>query len=517
MKRIKKLFFILLFFIAAFGLFYSCLQEKATPIQYNNTINPEYLDPYRPQIHYSRDAGWLSDPNGLYYLNGEWHLMFQGFSNQKGMYVGTNWDHAVSTDLLHWKHLPTVLPGGNQVSYYSGSAVVDQGIVWAYYTTHFMGKHPLTPNSNKISIARSEDNGETWLYGDQHPISNPEFPQERDPSVFWHNESQKWIMATAGTGHIRFYSSENLLDWNFESKVLPYPSWECPDLSTIKVEETGEEKVLLITSTNGGVVNSTHGTSYHVGTFDGHTFHSEDTTDTKHWMDWGSDFYAGITYSNAPDNRVLFQSWFGWPCQINTELSRTTKFSGTMNLIRELTLHVDDGRYYLKSNPIDEYKKLRRDSTLIRNLDISGRKDLRENIGSHEPLEIILDASISEGAVFGIRLKNDFGEDYIFQYDNWQKQFTGDRTNAGTVPGHLNNSYNKMSQMPYKVKNNKLKLRIYWDVSTFEVFVDNGKETFSQLFYPREPFSTLELFSFGGDTEIETLQLYDLESIWISK
>ena len=186
-----------------------------------------------------------------------------------------------------------------------------------------------------------------------------------------------------------------------------------------------------------------------------------------------------------------------------------------MNLIRELTLHVDDdGSYFLKSNPIDEYKKLRRDSTIIRNLNISGRKDLRKNIGSHEPLEIVLDASISEGAVFGVRLKNDFGEDYIFQYDNWQKQFTGDRTNAGTVPGHLNNSYNKMSQMPYKVKNNKLKLRIYWDVSTFEVFVDNGKETFSQLFYPREPFSTLELFSFGGDTEIETLQLYDLESIW---
>ena len=156
MKRIK-----ILFFLVVFGLFYSCLQEKASPIQYNNTINPDYLDPYRPQIHYSRETGWLSDPNGLYYLNGEWHLMFQGFSNQKGMYVGTNWDHAVSADLLHWKHLPTVLPGGNQVSYYSGSAVVDKGIVWAYYTTHFMSEHPLIPNSNKISIARSEDNGET--------------------------------------------------------------------------------------------------------------------------------------------------------------------------------------------------------------------------------------------------------------------------------------------------------------------------------------------------------------------
>ena len=154
---------------------------------------------------------------------------------------------------------------------------------------------------------------------------------------------------------------------------MPYPSWECPDLSNIKVEETGEEKVLLITSTNGGAVNSSHGTCYHVGTFDGHVFHKEDTTSTKHWMDWGSDFYAGITYSNAPDDRVLFQSWFGWPCQINKVLSRTTKFSGTMNLIRELTLHMDNEKnYYLKSNPIDEYKSLRKDSTIINHLSISG-------------------------------------------------------------------------------------------------------------------------------------------------
>lgn len=483
--------------------------------EYSNKINLQYLDPYRPQIHYSRDTGWLSDPNGLYYLNGEWHLMFQGFSNREGMYIGTNWDHAVSGDLLHWKHLPTVLPGGNQVSFYSGCSVVNKDTVWAFYTTHFMGQHPETPNKNKISIAQSGDNGITWNYGDKHPIANAEFPAERDPSVFWHKESEKWIMATAGTGHIRFYSSENLFEWNYESEALPYPSWECPDLSSIKVDETGEEKVLLITSTNGGVPNSSHGTCYHIGSFDGHEFHPDDTTDTKLWLDWGSDFYAGITYSNAPENRVLFQSWFGWPCQWNKALSRTTKFSGTMNLIRELTLHVDDdGSYYVKSNPIHEYKKLRVDSTNISKLNISDRNNILENIGAHEPLEIVLEAQITDGSVFGIRLKNDFGEDYLFQYDDWHKQFMGDRTNAGTVPGHYTGSYNKISKMPYKARNNYLKLRIYWDVSTFEVFIDDGLETFSQLFYPREPFSKLELYSLGGNTQIESLQIFNLKSIW---
>lgn len=483
--------------------------------QHKLPIESTYLDPYRPQIHYSRDTGWMSDPNGLYYLNGEYHLMYQGFSNREGMYKGTNWDHAVSKDLLHWTHLPTVLPGGNQVSYYSGCSVVDKGIVWAYYTTHFMGQHPDTPNRNKISIAQSADNGKNWTYGDKHPIMNPEFPHERDPSVFFHKESGKWIMATAGTGHIRFYSSKNLFDWKFESETLPYPSWECPDLTTIKVEETGEEKVLLITSTNGGVPNSSHGTCYHIGTFDGHKFHPEDTTKKKHWLDWGSDFYAGITYSNVPENRVLFQSWFGWPCQWNKALSRTTKFSGTMNLIRELTVHKNDkGAYFVKSNPISEYKKLRVDSTIAHKLNISGRNTIRDNIGTHEPLEIVLEAQVSDGSIFGVRLKNDFGEDYIFQYDDWHKQFIGDRTNAGTVPGHYTKSYNQISKMPYKAGKNNLKLRIFWDVSTFEVFIDDGLESFSQLFYPREPFSKLELYSFGGTTQVQSLTIYNLKSIW---
>lgn len=487
------------------------------PVQMINDIDPFYLDPYRPQMHYSRDTAWLSDPNGLFYNDGVWHLMFQGMSNRVAWAkVGTNWEHATSTDLLHWKNEPTVLQGDSLIANWSGGAVVDKGKVWAYYTNHFMDIYPETPNRNRICIATSEDNGKTWTYNkDRIAVENKQFPSERDPSVFWHEPSKKWVMATAGTGHIRFYSSTNLTDWKFESETLPYPSWECPSLATMKVEETGEEKVLLITSTNGGVANSSHGTCYHVGTFDGHEFHPEDTSKTKHWMDWGSDFYAGLVFANAPQNRVLFQSWFGWPCQINTELCRTSKFNGTMNLIRELSLHVDkQGKYYVTSNPIDEYKQLRTDSVLFRSIALLGRKVIKEHVGSHEPLEIELDVTLDKGSLFGIRLKNDFGEDYVFQYDDWHHHFLGDRTNAGTVPGHLGNGYNRISRMPYIAKDSHLKLRIYWDVSTFEVFIDGGREAFSQLLYPRESFSKIELFSFAGTTQVNEMRIYNLESIW---
>ncbi len=529
MKRVI-LFTLLLVFLSV--VFHWCSQPSNVPNNIQN-IDPHYMDPYRPQIHYSRDTGWLSDPNGLYYLDGEWHLMFQGFSNKEGKYLGTNWDHAKSTDLLHWQHLPTVLMADYRqahLSYYSGCAIVDvnnvSGLaqsnripVLAFYTTALGVNHPdyRPDHSTKISVGYSLDNGKTWTYGSNHVFESTQ-KSERDPSVFWHHKSNKWVMATAGTGFIRFYSSEDLLEWTFESKALPYPSWECPDLSLMKVEETGEEKVVLITSTNGGVPNSTHGTAYHIGNFDGHNFHPEDTTDTKHWLDWGSDFYAGITYSNMPDDRILFQSWFGWPSQINKILSRTSKFSGTMNLIRELSLHTNvDGTYFLKSLPIRKYRELRRDSIIRKDMKIKGREEVRNDIGSHEPLEIILSVEVSKGAIFGIRLKNDFGEDYLFQYDDWQQQCIGDRTKSGTLPGHLSNSYNRISRMPYRANDGKLTLHIFWDVSTFEVFIDQGREAFSQLIYPREPFSKLEFYSHGGSTFIPSLKIYNLQSIWSMK
>ncbi len=487
-------------------------------------IDPDYLDPYRPQIHYSRHTGWLSDPNGLYYHDGEWHLMFQGFSNRE-KWEGTNWDHAVSNDLLHWEHQPTVLKAAAGLSYYSGSAYVDtanvSGLgtkqkipVLAFYTTHPMPNHPVRPNQNYISIAHSLDNGKSWTYGNRHIIDNSSVPSERDPSVFYHEPSGKYVMATIGDQCIRLYSSPNLLDWTFESEALRGHSWECPDMNIMTVQETGEEKVVLITSKHG-VPNSSHGTAYHVGTFDGHHFNRDDTSSTLYWMDWGSDFYAGITYANAPNGRVLFQSWFGWPCQFHKTMAPTSKFSGTMNLIRELTLHQDEnGKYIIKSIPIDAYRSLRTDSVTTGVLTLSGRNVIRNKIGSHEPLEIILEAELEEGVTFGIRLKNDFGEDYIFKYDDWQKHFIGDRTKAGTHPRHYTKNYNDLSRMPYELKNHKLKLHIFWDVSTFEVFVDEGRKAFSQLLYPREPFTTIELFSTGGNTDLGSVRIYNLTSIW---
>lgn len=503
----------------------------------NNTrmkpIDPHYLDPYRPQIHYSCRTGWLSDPNGLFYYDGEYHLMFQNFSNRAKWDNSTDWGHAVSKDMLHWKHMPTALPHNATIQCYSGCAVVDikneSGLgdgkrppVLAFYTRVHTPRHP-TKQGNTIAIAYSLDKGETWVMPDDLSVvdntANPELKDERDPTVAWDKRSGKWVMATTGGGGLRVYTSANLLDWSFEGASFSVAGLECPDISIMKVEETGEEKYLVITSTNSGQApNSSHGTMYHVCDFDGTAFIQLGDKDKKRWLDWGSDFYAGITYASVPDGRVLFQSWFGWPCQWNSRLSRTTKFSGTMNVIRELTLHVDDsGEYHVRSRPIPEYEKLRRNPVTLSNVSVSDRYTVRDDIGSHEPVELILEAVLPEESTFGVRLKNGFGEDYYFKYDGWYEQFTSDRTNAGTLPNHIAGfpaGYNKLAQMPYRLSDGTLKLHIFFDVSTFEAFIDDGREVFSELVYPREPFTTLELFSFSGKAEVKALKMFTLESIW---
>jgi len=525
-----------IFLAVTLSLVSSCTTADRRQHTRMSSIDPHYLDPYRPQIHYTCHTGWLSDPNGLFYYDGEYHLMFQNFSNRAKWDQSTDWGHAVSKDMLHWKHMPTALPHSSTIQCYSGCAVVDlkneSGLgnkehppVLAFYTRVHTSRHP-TKRGNTIAIAYSLDKGRTWVMPDDLNVvdntSDAKLKDERDPTVVWDQKSKKWVMATTGGGSLRVYTSKDLIDWRFEGASFSVAGLECPDISVMKAKETGETKYLVITSTNSGQApNSSHGTMYHVCDFDGKAFVQLGDKAKKRWLDWGSDFYAGITYSNVPDGRVLFQSWFGWPCQWKSKQSRTTKFSGTMNVLRELTLHADEsGEYYVRSNPIPEYKKLRREWVTLSDISVSDKYIVRDDIGSHEPIEMIVEVILPKESTFGVRLKNDFGEDYYFKYDGWYEQFTSDRTNAGTVPGHISGypaGYNKLAQMPYELRDQKLKLHIFFDVSTFEAFIDDGREAFSEHIYPREPFTTLELFSFSGNAEVKTLKVFTLESIWADR
>ncbi|KAK9243188.1 glycosyl hydrolase [Lipomyces tetrasporus] len=281
-----------------------------------------YTEEYRPQFHFSPEMNWMNDPNGLVYHDGKYHLFYQ--YNPNGTTWGfMSWGHAASTDLVHWEHLPIALEcesdsNGNVLEmFFSGSAVVDidntSGFavpvhdkkgrrrgkkkrytkpMIAIYTSNYPTAHTepggavIREGQQSQSIAYSNDDGLTWTQYEGNPVIESPPPgyedqwnQFRDPYVFWHEQTSKWIMVAflAMKQKLLIYSSTNLKIWSLESlfgsENARFGQWECPSLFPLHVDgsRSNEKWVLMMAINPGGLVPAS-GTQYIIGEFDGSTF-----------------------------------------------------------------------------------------------------------------------------------------------------------------------------------------------------------------------------------------------------
>lgn len=263
------------FIIASLAL--TLLSNAATPA-------PTYHEPWRPQFHFTPPLNWMNDPNGMVYYAGEYHLFYQynPFGDRWGH---MSWGHAVSKDLLHWDHLPVALPEENNVMIFSGSAVVDwnntsgfgknnQPPLVAIYTGHRTEKPRQTQD-----IAYSNDHGRTWIKYRGNPVLDIGEADFRDPKVFWHEPSGRWIMTVAWPleRKVRFYQSKNLKDWMHLSDFGPAGSttgiWECPDMFPLAFEDNPDQTAwILVVNIGSGAPAGGSGCQYFVGNFDGTRF-----------------------------------------------------------------------------------------------------------------------------------------------------------------------------------------------------------------------------------------------------
>jgi fructan beta-fructosidase len=278
-----------------------------------------YREKLRPQFHFTSRRGWLNDPNGLVWLDGEYHLFYQ--HNPYGWEWGNmHWGHAVSPDLFHWTELPDALtPRTYDDTCFSGSAVVDKANTSGF---GLGGSPPLvaafTSTGRGECIVYSNDRGRTWTEFAGNPVIKH---QGRDPRLLWHEQSKRWINAVfdEADGHraIAFYSSPDLKTWTYESQIEGF--FECPDLFEIRsVDEPGKTSWVLYAADG----------EYVLGDFDGHRFLPR----TRKQRLWYGDFYAAQTFSNSPNGRRIQIGWAridfpGMP------------FNQQMTLPCELTLH----------------------------------------------------------------------------------------------------------------------------------------------------------------------------------
>ena len=303
----------------------------------------ELDEEYRPLIHFTPAKNWMNDPNGLVWHKGEYHLFFQ--HNPQGTRWGNmSWGHAVSKDLRSWEELPVAITEDNDGAIFSGSAVSDGDDLVAIYTRH-------TETNQSQCIARSKDNGRTFIKYEGNPVLNKNKKDFRDPKVFRYKDH--WIMCVAQPHEhqISLYSSADLIDWKHLSDFGPAGAvtgvWECPDLFPL-VLDNKEVWVLIVSLNPGGLYGS--GTQYFIGDFDGTTFTPRYSTDKPRWLDYGKDNYAGVTFNHEPNGKRIFIGWLAnWS---DVKEHPATSWTTQMTIPRELGLMNYQGEIVLTQKPI---------------------------------------------------------------------------------------------------------------------------------------------------------------------
>ena len=478
---------ILLTGILAFALIVLTTSSKKSEKYYNEL--------YRPQFHFTPEKNWHNDPNGLVYYDGEYHLFYQ--YNPHGKEWGyMHWGHAISTDLVHWEHLPVALyPDENsedkeRCTAFSGSAIVDENnllgkqkgeekTLVAFYTSQHCGQR----------IAYSTDKGRTWEKYEGNPvIAYDETDDARDPKVFWHQPTQKYVMVlyrkTSGeekSKGVSIYTSVNLLDWEWKSHV--YGFYECPDLVPIQVKNRPEETKWVLFDGDG---------SYIIGNFDGEEF-SPETPKMK--SDFGKNYYATQTWNNIPeeDGRIIQIAWMK-----GGEFPEMP-FNGQMTFPTQLEILKLSTGYKLTRKPIEEISLLHdkdytwEDENLIPGIN----KNLVKKV-SGDCLHISGEFDLKNCNNFGFMIrkgKNDAGTEVMYNVKRGTLSVLG-----ATAP-----------LMPV---DNKITLEILVDRASVEVFANGGQVVISNCFTPQKKADDLVLFNSGGELGVDNLIIYEMETAW---
>ena len=495
-----------------------------TPMQTSNKGTREektmlYKELYRPQYHFSAPKGWLNDPNGLVWYKGEYHLFYQYYPHDI-LWGPMHWGHAVSTDLVHWENLPIALAPDENGTVFSGSVVVDhrndsglfsggEGLV-AFYTGHIdrPGQHPIEHQC----LAYSEDCGRTWKKYEGNPIlSAPETPDAydfRDPKVFWHEESGKWVMFLGG-GFYRVYNSSDLIHWDLTSES--YIHEEFPDFALVPVENSDDKKWVL----------NLAGFKYYICSFDGKRFIREEGPYTA---DFSDGCQATQTFSNIQDGRVIMMSWMR-----DGSRGPTFPWRNTMTVARELTLRkMSDGTHRLVQIPVKELSALEAESIFeLQDTDLEPGKDILNGVHCSQcVMEADLDISGKAGkTIFTILADDRQWTKLVVDLDNglFFVDYTGGNTPRWRdtqtsmdawyfATNDIIKARGKSYPVPLPDKDN-LKVKALIDWTSMEIFLNDGLISFTFSVFPDAEADQLSLVS-DDNVHVRSLSIKKMASIW---
>ena len=516
----------------------------------SDTFDTTNTDYYRPSYHFTPLYGWMNDPNGMVYKDGEYHLYFQ-YNPYGSKWGNMHWGHAVSRDLIHWEHLDPAIARDPVGHIFSGSSVVDKkntagfgkDAIIAIYTNNSV-------NHDEVQcIAYSNDNGRTFTKYEGNPVLTPfdGLKDFRDPKVFWYEKDKCWFMIVSADKETRFYKSKNLKKWDYVSafgKGLGQQpcQYECPDFFQLPVNGDEKNKKWVMTmNINPGCWFGGSATEYFVGDFDGKNFTCPDANEVK-WLDWGKDHYATVTFSNT-GSRVLAITWMS-----NWQYANLTPFKqnrGANGLPRELKLYEKNGKYYISEDVAPEALALRKSTKELGSQTVEGEKAFAgATSGMEGAFEIEADVTADANGIAGIELYNNKRERTLIYIDMKDGKVVMDRTESGltdfgkqSVPHDIELAWDKQraaeGKQPARIENSinykndfalatwaplslcqdgkkTFHLDIFADKSSIELFVDGGRIAMTNLVFPVEPYENVKLYSQGGKAEFQNMKIHTL-------
>ncbi|GAA5416818.1 sucrose-6-phosphate hydrolase [Paraliobacillus ryukyuensis] len=484
--------------------------------KYIEDTRTQVIKDYRHDYHVMAPVGWINDPNGFIYYEGEYHLFYQYYP-YKSVWGPMHWGHSKSKDLVNWESAPVALAPDqwyDKDGCFSGTTIEKDGKIYAMYTGHIEGEKPEDIRQVQC-IAVSED-GNHFEKVAQNPVLDEDdlpdnaMPQDfRDPKVIQRGEIYYSLIASKfkdGGGQILLYKSSDLLKWEYVSVLLKGEKeegymWECPDLF-----ELDGKDVLIISidglPTEGNKFSNTHSVLSIIGKMDWEKgiFHREVCEE----LDYGLDFYAPQTIMDAKQRRVMVSWMQMWGRNIPTD-TLEHGWAGAMTLPRELSIKNNS----MYQNPVNEISSYFTNHKVKHNIILIDETKEFADI-STEVGVLSLEVNTQGSKRFDIEIRGNDGEKTSLTYDNESGSFILDRKQSGIKiigkePEALQQRY-----VHVKPVNHILKLDIYMDRASVEVFINEGEHTMTSTIYPTKTARKVTLRA-KGKVEVLQMERHDIE------
>lgn len=483
-------------------------------------------DPYRPIYHFCvpEDMGMPGDPNGAFYHNGRYHLMY--LYNRSGS--GFCWGHISSGDLVHWRHHPDAIgPGHGDEGVFSGGAFVDDD--GSAYLSYWM-----LWGAKGIGLARSPGpDFDFWTKLDANPvikstewgITEAKGPSGKifrygsaDPSGIWKKDGRYYMLTgnllvlnkigrapdaplTEQGDRLYLFVSDNLKDWKYLHVFYERkPEWTdrsednmCPSFLPLPSSPAGGppsgKHLLLFISHNKGC-------QYYVGDYRNDKFYP-DNHGRMTWID--NTYFAPEALIDGQGRQIM------WTWLVDNPPGEKEKgWSGVYGLPRSLWLG-EDGT--LRMEPVKELETLRTREKSWRGLLLAnGETKVLEGVtGVSCELSIEIEVGPAQNCGLKVRASGDGQEETLLYYDAPAKELVFDSTRSGAVGRKV------VERAPLELKPGEpLKLRVFVDKSVVEIFA-NGRQAIGRRVYPARNDSVgVVLFAKGGGADFKSVKAWEM-------